>query len=124
MGSGGSFEAEYALKADVPAGTYKVIYDGIIIREVEVQFDLVWRRGATDTMLGTWTQTFQPLPSGMFTAQPFEMDIVTPTKIDVAKGDQLVFRYTGLGSTAMMAYIPNGDGGITGGRIPNITLPR
>ena len=123
MGSGGSFEAEYALKADVPAGTYKVIYDGIIIRDVEVQFDLVWRRGATDTVLGTWTQMFQPLP-GMFTAQPFERDVVTPTKIDFAKGDQLIFRYTGLSSTAMMAYIPNGDGNITGGRIPNITLPR
>ena len=43
--------------------------------------------------------------------------------IDFAEGDQLVFRYTGANTTATQAYIPNGDGAITNGRIPNITLP-
>lgn len=124
MGSGGSLEAEYTLKADVPAGTYKVICDAIIIRTVDVQFDLIWRRGATDTTLATWMQRFEPLADGSFKAQPYEYDAVTPTAIELESGDQLVFRYSGLGSTAMMAFIPNGDGPITGGRIPNITLPR
>lgn len=123
MGSGGSLEAEYTLKADVPAGTYKVICDAIIIRTVDVKFDLVWRRGATDTVLATWQQRFEPLAGGVFNAQPYELDVAAPA-IDVSSGDQLVFRYTGLMSTAMMAFIPNGDGSVTGGRIPNITLPK
>ena len=123
MGSGGSFEAEYALKASVPAGNYHVIYDGIIIRTVDVQFDLVWRRGATDTLLGTWMEHFEPLPGGVFDAQPFERDVAAPA-IDFKKGDQFIFRYTGVSSTSMQAYIPNGDGRITDGRIPNITLPK
>lgn len=123
MGSGGSLEAEYSLKASVPAGAYHVIYDGIIIRAVDVTFDLIHRRGATDILLGTWTEHFEPLPGGGFDAQPFERDVVAPA-IDFKSGDQLVWRYTGMNSTAMMAYIPNGDGAITDGRIPNITLPK
>jgi hypothetical protein len=123
VGSGGSLEAEYALKASVPAGAYHVIYDGIIIRSVDVTFDLVWRRGATDMLLGTWTEHFEPLPGGIYDAQPFERDVEAPA-IDYKKGDQFIFRYTGMNSTAMMAYIPNGDGAITDGRIPNITLPK
>ena len=90
MGPGGSQEAEYALKADVPAGTYTVVCDAVIIRAVDVTFDLVWRRGATDTTLATWTQHFEPLAGGGFDAQ---------------------------------AFIPNGDGALANGRIPNITLP-
>jgi hypothetical protein len=54
VGSGGSLEAEYTLKADIPAGTYKVICDAIIIRSVDVTFDLLWRRDGVDTVLATW----------------------------------------------------------------------
>lgn len=124
MGSGGSLEAEYTLKADVPAGTYKVICDAIIIRSVDVTFDLIWRKADGDVVLATWMQHFEPLGGGVFTAQAYELDVPVTTKIEAAKTDQLVFRYTGMNSTAMMAFIPNGDGHITGGRIPNITLPK
>ena len=126
MGSGGSLEAEYTLKADVPAGTYKVICDAIIIRSVDVTFDLIWRHGdgSADTILATWTQHFEPLGGGAFTAQAYELDVPTTVKIEAAENDQFIFRYTGMNSTAMMAFIPNGDGEVTGGRIPNITLPR
>jgi hypothetical protein len=34
-----------------------------------------------------------------------------------------VFRYTAKNSTKSEAWIPNGDGKIQHGRIPNITLP-
>lgn len=124
MGSGGSLEAEYTLKADIPAGTYKVICDAIIIRPVDVTFDLIWRKADGDVVLATWMQHFEPLGGGMFTAQPYELDVPVSTRIEAANTDQLVFRYTGMNSTAMMAFIPNGDGHITGGRIPNITLPK
>lgn len=89
-----------------------------------MRFDLIWRRGGTDTLLGTWDEHFEPLPGGVYDAQPYERDVATTTAIETQPGDEFVFRYSGLGSTAMQAYIPNGDGAITNGRIPNIRLPR
>ena len=44
--------------------------------------------------------------------------------IDFMAGDQLVFRYTGANTQSLQAYIPNGDGELSHGRIPNITLPK
>jgi hypothetical protein len=124
VGSGGSLDAEYSLKADVPAGAYHVICDGIVIRAVDVAFALVHRRGGADLVeLASWTQHFEPLGGGQYTAQAYELDVDAPA-IAFRSGDELVFRYTGLASTVMVAFIPNGDGRITGGRIPSITLPR
>jgi hypothetical protein len=123
VGSGGSLDAEYELKADVPAGAYRVICDNIIIRPVDVVFELIHRRGDTDVQLATWMQHFDPLADGSYLAQAYELDVEAPA-IDFERGDQLVFRYTGAGSTAMMAFIPNGEGDRLSGRIPNITLPR
>lgn len=84
-------------------------------------FDLIWRKGTTDTVLSTWTQHFDPLASG-YDAQPYEIEKQAPA-IDFSDGDQLVFRYTAKNSTKSEAWIPNGDGKIQHGRIPNITLP-
>ena len=123
MGPGGSQEAEYTLKASVPAGTYTIVCDAIIIRAIDVTFDLVWRRGTDDTTLATWTHHFEPLPNGQFAAQAYEID-QTAQAIDWQAGDQFIFRYSGANSTSMQAFIPNGDGATTGGRIPYITLPR
>ena len=123
MGSGGSLDAAFTLKADVPAGRYHVICDAIIIRAVDVTFDLIHRRGATDTALATWTHHFDPLPGGVYDAQPYEIDQDAPA-IDFQDGDQFVFRYSGANTTSSMAFIPNGDGALAKGRIPNITLPQ
>jgi len=100
-----------------------VICDAIIIRAIDVTFDLVWRRGESEMPLATWTQHFDPLPNGTYTAQAYEIDQVAPA-IEFASGDQFVFRYTGANTTSTQAFIPNGDGDKAGGRIPNITLPR
>jgi len=123
VGSGGSREAAYTLKADVPAGTYHCIIDAIIIRPVDVTFELVWRHAGTDTVLGTWTEHFDPLPGASFDAQPYEKD-VDAAAIDVTEGDELVFRYTGMNSVSAEAFIPNGDGASANGRIPNFTIPK
>jgi hypothetical protein len=123
VGSGGSQDAEFKLKADVPAGAYHIVLDHIIIVPVDVEFALIHRRGATDVMLATWQMHFEPIGGGVYRAQAYELDVDAPA-IEFESGDELVFRYTGKGSTAMMAFIPNGDGFITGGRIPNITLPK
>ena len=122
MGPGGSQEAAFDLKASVPAGTYHVVCDAIIIRDIEVTFDLIWRRGDHDTVLASWSQQFAPLGGGQFTAQPYEHDVVAPA-IELEPGDQFIFRYSGGASTAEMAFIPNGDGQLANGRIPNITFP-
>ena len=87
MGAGGSQEAEYSLKAAVPAGTYHLVLDSIIIRPVDVTFDLFVRRGTTDTMLATWMQHWEPLP-GSFDAQAYEIDQNCPAT-GFEMGDQL-----------------------------------
>ena len=123
MGTGGSQEAEYDLAAGIPAGTYHFELDAVIISPVDVTFDLLWRRGATDTTLTTFMEHYEPIGGGNFDAQPFEYDQTAPA-VDFKAGDQLVFRYTGANATASMAYIPNGDGVNSHGRIPSITLPK
>jgi hypothetical protein len=111
------------LKASVPAGTYHLVLDSIIIKSVDVTFDLVWRQASgTDVSLATWTQHFDPLPGASYDAQPFEYD-ESCGAITFKAGDQLVFRYTGANTTSTEAYIPNGDGSHANGRIPYITLP-
>lgn len=123
MGAGGSLEAAYELMADVPAGTYHCIIDAIIISPVDVQFDLIWRRGTTDTVLGTWSERFEPNPGVNFDAQPYEKNVEAPA-IDFADGDLFVFRYSASNTNAQNAWIPNGDGTSANGRIPNFTLPK
>jgi hypothetical protein len=122
VGPGGSLEAAFALRASVPAGTYHVQCDAIILAPVDVTFTLIWRRGAIDTTLAAWTRHWDPLPGDDYQAQAYEIDMPAPA-IDFAPGDQLVFRFAGANTTNNQAFIPNGDGPLTGGRIPAITLP-
>jgi hypothetical protein len=124
VGAGRSQEAEYNLKASVPAGTYHCIIDSIIIRPVDVTFDLIWRRpGANDVILASWMEHFEPLPGASFKAQPYEKSVDAPA-IDYQPGDQLVWRYSAENTIMAEAYIPNGDGTLSDGRIPNFTLPK
>ena len=123
MGAGRSQEAPYTLKASVPAGTYHCVLDAVIIASVDVTFDLIWRRGTTDMPLATWTDHFEPNGGGNFDAQPHEYDEPAPA-IDWKDGDLFIFRYTGANTVSNEAWIPNGDGAISHGRIPNITLPK
>ena len=124
MGPGGSQEAPFDLRASVPAGTYHVECDAVIIAAVDVTFTLIWRRsGANDIAVAQWMRHWDPLPGGSFDAQAYEVDM-TGAAIAFQAGDQLVFRYAGANTTTAEAFIPNGDGAITHGRIPSITLPR
>lgn len=124
MGAGRSQEAEFLLLDDIPAGTWRLVADGIIVYPVDVQFDLIYRRPSGDTTIGTWNTHFDPLPQG-FDAQPYEVTVAAPA-FDFAQGDQLIFRYTGTGTepNQPMAYVPNGDGFRANGRIPFIDLPQ
>ena len=124
MGPVGShLDAAFALRAAVPAGAYHVECDAVITASIDVTFSLIWRRGATDTMLAQWMKHWDPLV-GSFNAQAYEVDMAAPA-IDYQPGDQLVFRYAGNGAPGVLAeaFIPNGDGRNSNGRIPAITLP-
>ena len=123
MGLGGSQDAAFSLRADVPAGAYHVQCDSIITESVDVTFTLILRRGASDTTLVEWMKHFEPQAGGGYDAQAYEVDEVAPA-IRFQAGDQLVFRYAGQSASSPDAFIPNGDGARTGGRIPSITLPR
>jgi hypothetical protein len=90
---------------------------------VDVVFELIWRRGETDLPIATWEHHFEPIGAGEYTAQPYEETADAPA-FDFEPGDQLVFRYTGDGAPNNAAYIPNGDGATTNGRIPYIELPQ
>lgn len=125
MGAGSSLEAAYSLADPIPAGTWRLIADGIILESVDVTFDLLVRPadGSADRTLATFTHHFDPLPGGAYQAQPYE-DTAEVGAVDPEEGDQLIFRYRGESAGLPMAYVPNGDGAITDGRIPNIELPR
>lgn len=111
------------LKAAIPAGTYHVVLDSICIVAVDTTFELIYRTSGGDTTLATWSRHWEPLPGGVYDAQAYELDVDAPAT-SFRSGDEFVFRYTGNNATMNMAYIPNGDGFVSKGRIPNITLPR
>lgn len=122
MGTGSPQEAEYPLVADLPAGTWKFVGDGIITRPVDVTFEIFVRAAAGgETTIATFDRHFDPLPSG-FAAQPFDASVDFGA-IAVEPGDQLILRYRGANTDTPMAYIPNGDGDRASGRIPFIDLP-
>lgn len=125
MGSGGSQEAPYTLQASIPAGTTHFIQDAVITASVDMTFDWIWRHadGSADTVLAEWTAHYDPLPGGSFDAQALEYD-EDCAAVDQEPGDQIVWRYTGANTDSSEAYIPNGDGSLSNGRIPNMTLPK
>lgn len=123
MGPGRSLDAEFELVAGIPAGSYHIVYDGIILFPVDVTFSLIHRRGADDVVLATWDEHFEPLPGGTYEAQPRERD-ETAIAVDFKDGDKLVYRYAGANAQGSMSYIPVGSVESEGGRHTQITLPR
>ena len=90
----------------------------------EIQFEIIHRRGGTDTVLASFTDMYMPLANGENSfAQPFEYDAEAP-EFPFESGDVFVFRYSALQAPVAESYIPNGDGQLTAGRIPQIILPK
>ncbi len=123
MGPGGVLDAEFGLRTGVAAGSYHLVCDGVILRAVDVTFQLVWKQATTESVIGEVMQHFEPLPAGGFDAQPCDLDIVATAIDGFVSGDQLILRFRGANTTSQEAYIPNGDGDHAHGRIPNLTLP-
>lgn len=85
------------------------------------------RPGVLDEEVVSFRHHFDPQPNGGFDAVRYEEDASAPA-VDAKAGDLLVWRFSlpgpdgGGGSPS--AYIPNGDGPLTRGRYPSITVPR
>jgi len=89
----------------------------------DIKFELIWRRGTTDMSLAAWTEHFDPTGGGNFDAQAHEYDETGPA-VDYVAGDKFVLKFATVMATGAEAYIPNGDGPTTRGRVPNIRLPK
>jgi hypothetical protein len=122
VGVGDPREAAFTLVGPIPAGTWTLVGDGIIIEPVDAQFDLIWRANGVDTPIAVWTHHFDPQPTG-FDAVAYE-ETKLAAAVPAQAGDLLVLRYQAMNATVSMAYIPNGDGANSNGRIPNLTLPQ
>jgi hypothetical protein len=122
MGVGDSqIEAAFTLRGPLAAGSWHLVGDGAVLASVDIQYDVIWRRGGSDTTLATFTHHFDPHPSG-FDAVPFEGTTNGPAAAAQA-GDKLVLRFTASETTEAVAFIPNGDGANANGRIPFVDPP-
>ncbi len=122
MGVGDSqLEAAFELHGPIPAGTWHLVGDGEVFASVDIRYDLLWRSAGGDVTLATWSHHFDPRPSG-FDAVPFEAD-AQAAAVAAVSGDHLVLRFTASNTTDQTAFIPNGDGPHSNGRIPYLDLP-
>ena len=96
--------------------------DCIVVSPVDVSFKLMIENSGNIVVLADWSKHFDPLSTG-YDAQAYEVDKLAPA-INFAPGDKLVLRYTASASSKADAWIPNGDGKLSNGRVPNITLPK
>lgn len=97
----------------------------MMTKSVAVRFDIIWRTAAkTDTVLATVTHTFDANPPGpgQLNAVKFETDL-TGIAAPATPGELLVLKFNTVGGSTGAFYIPNGDGALVKGRIPNLTLP-
>lgn len=128
MGVGDSLEATFPLVGPIPAGSWHLVGDGIVLASCDLEFDVIWRHGS-DTTLASFSHHFDPRTAPpKFDATQFEAD-APGLSAQAAAGDQLVLRFTAsvmadAGAGVVDVYIPNGDGANAHGRIPSLTLPR
>ena len=126
IGPGGSLEAAYLLPGPIKAGNWHLVGDGVVFQPVDVTFDVLWRDASNvDHPIVSWTHHFDPQPSG-FNAVQYE-DNALGAAVPAKGNDQLVLRFSappGGYPDGTMLWIPNGDGALTQGRDPSLTLPQ
>lgn len=109
------------MKGPIEAGTWTLVADGVIGEPVDVTFEVIHRVGGTENVVFTLEQHFEPRVDEPGMATAYE-ETAEAERVESQEGDELVFRFTGE-SENDMAYIPNGEGTMNGGRIPYLDLP-
>jgi hypothetical protein len=125
VGVGDPLEASYRLAGPIDAGVWRLIGDGIVLADVDVRFEIIWKAaGGAETVIVAFDHHFdRPEGDDAFRAVPFDGEATAPA-IDAASGDTLTLRITAVASPRTgPVFIPNADGELAGGRIPSIALP-
>ena len=132
-GSPSSLEAAYVLRDKVPAGTWDIIGDGLLlgngVTKMRVRFEVRTRAaGAVDDsadqlLVGVENVFVRDATTPLY-AVPFQTQ-AQGVASDSQAGDKLVLRMTALTNDSDPGgmYIPNADGVYRLGRIPRIQLP-
>ena len=132
-GSPSTLEAAFTLRDKLPAGTWGVIGDGMVLgtgaNNVRVRFEVRTRSAAAvddraDQVLVGVENVFHRDAANPFNAVQFET-AADGSASDAQAGDKLVLRIVALpnDSDPGAMYIPNADGVYHAGRIPSLKLP-
>lgn len=129
MGVGDSLDATYTLTGEVAAGDLQFVGDGVVTGENVEVIDVRWElylRGPDDTtapvLLAGFDANYQRNPNARFDAVKYS---ATQTIAGGGKaGDRLTLRITPTTGGPNAFFLPNGDGAITKGEIPHLTLPQ
>ena len=92
---------------------------------VNVRFEIIWKTAAgTETVLATDLHTFMGRPPGpsQSDAIAYETDL-TGIAAPARRGDFLLLKFSVPSGDMNGNYTPNGDGPLSKGRYPSITLP-
>lgn len=126
MGVGDSLEAALTLAGSINAGKWHLIGDGIVLATADIDYDVIWRHGGSDTNIVHFEHHFEPLTGTQkFDASPFEAD-ANGDSVPAKSGDQLVLRFSASGPDAgatPQVFIPNADGAHANGKVPSLILP-
>ena len=77
----------------------------MIIKPVDVTFDLIWRRGIDRHVARDVDEHFDPLAGGDYDAQPFEFDETAPRSTSGRRPARVPLR-RGSNTTTAESYIP------------------
>jgi hypothetical protein len=132
VGVGDSLEAAFTLRRAVPAGTWRLVGDGIMVGEgaedIDVRFEIVWRPQETPAtggmVLASFENRFVRDAVNRFQAIPYTATATGMAAAGARPGDLLVLRVVPLRGIPDARYIPNGDGKLAKGEIPHIDLPQ
>jgi hypothetical protein len=126
VGVGDSLEAALTLAGSINAGKWHLIGDGIVLAAADIDYDVIWRHGGSDTNIVHFSHHFEPLTGDQkFDASPFEGD-ANGDAVPAKSGDLLVLRFSASGpdaGTTNQVFIPDADGANAKGRVPSLILP-
>ena len=92
-----------------------------------MRYSFHWVHSGVDKVVASFEHHFDPHPRGFSYAVAYD-EVKQVSAVPAVAGDKLVWRFEILGSipdggTNTSYFVPNGDGPLTHGRYPSITIP-